>query len=1397
MKKYRSYFDIDEDYFPQVTEDLINKGKVDWRKFYPHSTFVKLLVNMISVLTRQQKLSVWVEGAYGTGKSHAVLTLKKLLDATEKEMKEYFERYSLSMDLYNKFKSVKSQGEILTVHRYGSSSIYSDRDLILAIQESITNELIKRNIQNKGEVALKNAVITWLSDEAHKKFFDDLIKGRYESSFAGDTVDSIIEKLNNSSENSVISLMNKIFHVADEEGISALKLDIPGLISWIRSVISENNLKAIVFIWDEFTEYFMHNRNALTGFQALAEVSATDPFYLTIVTHKSSALFNDTDADKKKILNRFIEPTCKIELPENMAFQLIGAAMEKTKDSVLLAEWNEAADDLNDRLKESRTLVKNSAHITDKELIDILPIHPYTALLLKHISSAFNSNQRSMFDFIKNDRGEDVKGFQWFIDNYGPEDDDPLLTIDMLWDFFYEKGKEYLSPDIRTILDTYARQNVSKLSIEEKKVLKTILMLQAISQKVGDSVELFIPNDKNVNNAYDGSDLENGAAEHIAEKLVRDEILFKKPMGQGKFEYSAMINAGDSAAIGKYKEELSKQTTTMSLVNTGEVLDLFALPGALKLRYVLKAATVDNFKNTINMLRNQEASFENKILVVVTFAKNDEESVALSKAIKDAVQDDTYKMYFVDASLTPFGKDGFEQYIENLANSSYHRNKDNSLATQYENLSKEILKKWKERILAGEFMVYSHDKPLGERIVNNDLLVEHFTKIDIDLYNLGLEQYHVIDNMFMASSLKKGVECGATMTVAGTFRSSNPNTKLEKIIEEAGEKEEYWKDVEVKNRQIVKIKIAIEELIQKAFEEDGKVSITAIYNMLKQPPYGFMPCNLTAFVMGFLLKEYACDKYQWSDGLNSDNMSVLKLKEMIEEVIKLQLTPNLHYRDKYIVTMTEEARLFVSATSQIFDIPANQCVSVEQTRLRICNKMKELGFPIWCLKSIKDTVAMTTTSVVIDTLIDDYLGLANNNNIAGNRSESDFALEIGKLCIDNPDAAKDLALLVTRDNCQNGMRKYISQFNGGELVSLSEKINDHGAYIMVVKQKFDADEANWVWGIDTAEQKIRETILEYQIIERSNEINSKVDNFAAAIHTWCEKIGYIKVSYAAIKSYVDDVQPLLDMLVQIKTASTILDSQKNRFLELLNTQLDLFVQFYKNQVDYFKKACSFELDELSDEEISEVFNKVSYGMFTKDKSEYLNTIGTVVAEYKENQGKMKLKNLWKDKTGTSTPREWSNRYKMPVLCMVPQDEVPKAKEAFDAVQRNTVDKATVDRALDYLQEATFYDKLVNEEERDYSFRKYIIKGYDIMLPNVQEVKEYLNNKVSAEPYDWYQSADVDTKLTTLAEHEYSIKGSTQALALIDQMDEVHLKDYLKRLIKDNMLVGIEIIKDKQ
>ena len=117
MSKYGYYFDIDEEFFSAVNQELIEEGKVDWHKFFPHETFVKLIKDTVSVLTKQH-LSIWVEGGYGTGKSYAALTLKKLLEASEDETRAYFQpaaREAVYRSLYGEEKILSLANASLAV----------------------------------------------------------------------------------------------------------------------------------------------------------------------------------------------------------------------------------------------------------------------------------------------------------------------------------------------------------------------------------------------------------------------------------------------------------------------------------------------------------------------------------------------------------------------------------------------------------------------------------------------------------------------------------------------------------------------------------------------------------------------------------------------------------------------------------------------------------------------------------------------------------------------------------------------------------------------------------------------------------------------------------------------------------------------------------------------------------------------------------------------------------------------------------------------------------------------------------------------------------------------------------------------------------------------------------
>lgn len=1399
LETYRDYFDIDPDYFPAVNEAVINKEPDMWKKFFPHETFIKLVKNVVSVLDRKQKLSIWVEGAYGTGKSHAVLTLKKLLDADEADTREYFEKYGMDNDLCNNLQRIKTSGKILTVHRYGSSNIHGDNDLVLAIQESVEKALETAGIENKGKDSLKESVIRYLSDEENKQSFNVFVTGSYKDLFGGDDVDAILEKLKTYTDDMALhNLMDKIFKVARERQIRAFQMTAGDLASWLKEVIHANNLKAIIFTWDEFTEYFYNNTRNLTGFQELCELSETEPFYFILVTHVSSGLFHEGDKDFIKLNGRFVNPHSLISLPENIAFQLMGAAMQKNQDPTIMKDWDGITEDLASRTRESRKIVKNIAKINDKEMLDILPIHPYTALLLKHISSAFDSNQRSMFDFIKNDRGDEIKGFQWFIDNYGPYNENPLLTIDMLWEFFYDKGRDYLTHDIRNILDYYIRSGNQKLDEEEKRILKTVLLLQAISQHAGDSVELFIPNEKNVDYAFEGSDLDGGAAGRCAEKLVRDKVLFKKQLGGGQFQYNAYVNEVSGAELDKFKEEIDKKTTTSLvtevLTDKTTVTEAVSFGGAIKLRYEFKYVSANDFDQAIRVFRNRESEMENKIAAVVCFAKDDAESALIGKKIQNALQDGSYHNVFIDVTTTPFGKDGYEQYRDEMAQSMYQQGKDNTLAMQYANNAKDALKKWKNRIANGEFLVFTENKPSGERATSKDALDEILSQINKDRFPDCLEAaYKVMPTLFTPSSLKLGVECGVNRKTRSLYSSGNVNTKLETALSEAWDDPKYWENHP--NILISKIKRDVDEEIKTAFDSDGRISISRVYDVVKNKPYGFMPCNLSAFILGFVLSDYTDKSFNWSDGLTNDILSVEKLKEMVSEVISLQITPNARYKDKFIVAMTAEDKAFNETTSVAFEIPINLCTSVEQTRERIRNKMKEYSFPIWTIKNVIPVLSTKTDKTVLTKLIDNYCGIVNSNNMGMTKTENDYALDIGRLCIENPSAKEDLKLLLTKDNCTEGMKVYVDQFEQGELPALAKEIGDNGQYINVLRGKFDADAANWVWNIDTAQQKIREEILEYKIIAESNKVIPKNITFANAVHEWCDKCDLIRISYDAVKNYLGEIAPFLEMLYSVKKAGTLLDYQKEKFLELLLAHATAFNEFYNNQEEWFKKVCAYYLDGLSDDEIKDLYQTIPAGCFTNDKSTYMNLVDAKVKQYKSSLGKEKLKQLWKDKTKSASPRQWSSEHLMPILCMVPDEEVQTAKAAFGTVNKLHPDAASIEKALNYLERATFYNLLDDSAALDRIFKDSIIKTYSVMLTDVEEVKHYLNSRITSDPYDWFGLPEVDKKLHQMAEAKYIQEGYIKALKKIDDMDVSDVKGYLKELIKENMVVGMEIIKD--
>lgn len=1383
--KYCEYFDVNEKYFPCIDESAINSGAA-WDTTYPHQTFIDLLKLTEKMLGGNTNRSIWIHGAYGTGKSQCAYALKKLLEVPEKEARDYWDKYEplkQNPALLEKLIGHKSQG-IVTAYRYASGSITTPQQLFFAVQESINKALDDNAVSYKGENTLKESVIAWLEDPIHNKFMDDLLqKPKWLSTFSQSSADEIVNTLKKSSD--VSSLMDNIFNLAAEEGITALDLSADSLRNWIVDIVDKNNIK-IVFIWDEFSDYFRQNSTSLGEFQKIVSICQEKPFYFVIVTHPLSSLAKKFDSGDKTnpwsvVQQRFDK--VEITLPDNIAFDLIGHAF--SVKPAAKANWIQMTGDLNAYVTNARNAVVKAVNISNENVMrDILPIHPIAALVLKNIASAFQSNQRSMFDFIKTPKDMDVKAFQWFIQNTSPLSDRPFLTVDMLWDFFYEKGKDYLSSDIKLILDTFPQQ--TQLNEKEKTVLKTVLIMQSIDQRLGGVLPILKPTDQNLSYAFEGDTGElESSCKSIAKALVKKGILIENPIADGKKVYSAAVLAGDGAKIDAYKKDIrEKQGTTAKLITEGPaVATALSLPPALKLRYALDldsgklpVVTISDFKKTMDVLKNKDLNWH--FYAVIALAKTDDEAQSFRTLIKKTIADPVYKnIAVIDALSTPLGLEAFEQYVDYSAMSLYYSGNNGQQSKENAKKAKDILERdWKDRIHDGQFIVYTYANQDGEKatgagavqtILQTIVLtrfnhIQDFTK-GLSETQLKLTTPKPVAKYGMGVMEIKGLISGCEKSVLGKFWN----------------KKEYWKDETLASEHIVIIKKSVDKMIEDAFKSSGKISIGEIYDHL-ETTFGFSVCNLSAFITGFLLKEYSAEPYRAMDAEgHRDSMTPDKLSEMIGNYI------GKNPKSTYIVSLTEEEKAFYELTENAWEIAENTCTSPQQAGTLVLAKMRELSYPVWCLEDVD-------TTGVFD-IIKLYIKLVQSEG----DDAHDVANEIGKIAIQRPSSAQNLKELLTVENCKKGMEIFLERFDGGKMLNIAKEIHAEDSVLADIKKLFSV-QYSALWIGSTGEDEIRKLITEYEVVKATNILlNVNTNSRDDAFKKWRETLKFIGFSCESIKSKKESLDKFFDLLLRIANYEDMLpEHMKSLFEEMTNHVTDIR-DVFDNPLAAFMEIYAPYLEGFSEAECEEIKNSITTEMFTASSTASNATVKKAAEDYKKNQIKTQLYKLWSDKTdGSKNPRAWSEKYRTPILCCINADQYDDAKKVFATLNSSTQSEADIKDALAFLQKADFFNELASDDYRDKCFARRIIGYYTKLITDLDAVRDKLESTgISA--YEWNDSPSIRSKITSMAKAEYNAGGSDKVIDIIEKMEDDELKKWLIDIVKTDMDLGVKIIINRE
>lgn len=1394
---YSDYFALREGYHAVISKISIDDPKNRWQDTYPHETFVQLLNKTARMLERPDSDSrkpLWIHGVYGTGKSRVAWTLGEMLTCPAPELGNYFDEYAelkKEKELRQRLLGLKNSGKIVVAKRYSSGEIQGLDQLVIAIYQSVAEALEKKGLNPVAEKSLAEGIVSWLEDEVNQEMLTPILRSepyRHESHLP-DTGAAVREML--LLPGCHTSLLGSLMRIARERHIIPISFNIDSLTAWLEEVIEINQLKALVFIWDEFSDFVLNNRNIFGEFQKLAEVSGKIPFYLILVTHFLNNLFAENDPAARVMRDRFKEQL--IHLPDYTAYKLIGHALKVRPG--MEEEWGEFADDLNNRLEQARMDVTRFVPGLDaQDFKKIIPIHPYAALILKNVAQIYDSNQRSMFDFIAVE-DDSKKAFQYFIHNYGPEDAQ-ILSIDHLWDYFYltgqgklGTGRENLDARVRTILDAYpliankysghTDADGKPADSPEQRVLKTIIILQALRAS-SPHTAAFAATDENLSTAFYGiPELSDGKGLALADSLVQEHELF---IDQGIYQVP-IGNAVDQTDIRKEEEKLRKSLNTMNMVGNFDVWNILPPNAALSTRLNIRKLTVRDFKRDLGRLAN-EASKSWAPKIAMLFARDVAEADAIRQYLQEALQEPRYNnILFIDAAYETMPKNKLDDYINASARQAYFTNKDKAQADRERDIAEKTLRDWESNISRGKFSLHSANFQTRHSPTAEDL-VERLKSIIRDKYPACCDFLDGVKDPHFKSAT------GPTVISAG-IKATNWNTITNTCVEQllGGIKmDNYWELVP--EHPLSKLKRKLEDKARRAFAPGGTGRLEVLEIVQDFMLRGFMPVSLYAYLSGYLMREYSSPEYRHSDGETGGVMTADRLASMLDAAFKKIANPDSKYREQYIEVLTREQRAFAEMAARLFNLDGN--AGLERIASRLQDIIKNWGYPLWALDYLPEAANMRE----IVTLFTQYPFPEQH----GKSSYGDIATDIGRTILKDKNIEDELKGLLTQDKLIEGMRLWLDAHRDGALPLLAREIGAED-YLRDVRECFGGNGA-WLWNRGTCEDEVDKLIRGYSLAAESvrKGFLTQASSLSACLEGWGQKLGQVHLPAAILRERYPDQKHLLKIFEDLARGKTINDIQLDNLYTSIKDKAEILNDIFANTYNVFKSQFAEILKTFSEKDINALYARLPASSFRDDRDAFENELKIRAKELADRLKRGRLAQMWQEKTGTSTPEELSSLLRTPLNAILM--ELLDNKMCGDAIQAcgvvgnsNASDQAIEQASIFFNTHEDLLKSLNDPALAEKAFKNKIINKCAPILEDTELARERLVGKLGDKIHHWLDNPNWQNVVMSLANEEYKKHGREAVIKKVSAMAPDDAKSILRKLGEDNFEVGLQILSE--
>lgn len=924
----------------------------EWETFIPNAQFNEILRKVVSAVRNNDQdahKSFWMDGTYGTGKSHAAAVIMHLLCDNIDTLTDYIntEYGATKYDLLRQsIFDLRQAKRLFPVNLYGTESIARKEDFSPRLQSSIKK-------------ALKDAGLTGFDV---KTDFDDLANHvEHESALWEDIIEHSnvlkayapdVRTLANKLHSCDTGILSKARLALNERRID-IRLDSANICDWffeIQDKLAETtDYSGLLIVWDEFTDLMKSDigPSLLVELQRITEraMETRNNSYFFFISHPSA--LNKLDAQERtKTTGRY--HYMKYNMEQVSAFKIMSRKFKivdnEGYERVSTHFFNKIPGVLGRYAKDT-----NNQEDTIKDLSHLFPLHPATANLATYYARVVGSSSRSVFEFIG-----DNPAIRNFLDNEDYFFKRQIITADYLWDYVLEVfNEDHLHYGAVTERFNSYKLQVQTQGEEAFAVFKGILLLNALNNVANH--ESVTPTEENIKSLFVGTSIANNI-DDILNWFNENSVIQRAPGGLYSIQFSAL----PPKEIEEIKLVVKSQFKfTSQILNYGQEVKKFfdSITTNASRPLCIKFFSLDT--NDPILLHKIESEMEKckgyELFLAMMLGRTEEEITEMKIIAKNASINERFTNTVFLVFDSPFGDDNYERFIEYMANAQCAQ-KHNLPDQQQAHLknAQAMISDWMKDVRRNNFKAYI--KGNMENFATMKMTQAINSVFSPTIFNKGVETLELLRTRAPKTfwKVQQTKETARSFLLNNTLdeilsKAIGQASPLKYLMQDAVDENLKWKDDIDEKHPLYLVSVYVSNKIKHA-DKSRDFNLAEKFVELSKPPYGLFPSYAGIASLAFAMRP-------WVGKIFSTDGKPRLAQHLGDDVLEIfKSWENEYPSNKVTFTFeTKEAGQLCKLLINTFKLKQlkvySDISSLKDARWAIQHEYStEKGYPLWALK---------------------------------------------------------------------------------------------------------------------------------------------------------------------------------------------------------------------------------------------------------------------------------------------------------------------------------------------------------------------------------------------------------------------------------------------------------------